>query len=157
MTRLHERIGTTLPADDAFAYLSDFANAAEWDPGVATAVRIGGPELGVGTRYRLGIRRGDRILPMEYRITSLEPHRVVLSGEGRGVRATDEIRVEPSATGSIVDYTADIRLTGVLRFAQPFLGRLFRGIAEGAAEGIRSTLERRADGTRPAVPAEGGR
>ena len=146
MTRLHERIGTTMPAAQAFAYLANFENSAEWDPGVASAERFGGPDLGVGTRYRLGIRRGDRILPMEYRITRFDaPHVVELAGEGRGVRATDEIRVEPSATGSVVEYTADITLTGPLRLVQPFLGGMFRKIAEDAAEGIRSTLERRAD------------
>ena len=36
MTRLNERIQTPLPIEDAFAYLADFANSEEWDPGVAT-------------------------------------------------------------------------------------------------------------------------
>ena len=67
MTRLNERIHTPLPIEDAFAYLADFANSEEWDPGVATAERIGSGEVGVGTRYRLGVRQGDRVAPMEYR------------------------------------------------------------------------------------------
>lgn len=145
MTRLNERIATSLPVEEAFDYLSDFANASEWDPGVATAERIGdGPEA-VGARYRLGIRRGERVVPMEYRITHYEaPHRVVLEGAGSGVRAVDEIRFEADQRGTIVDYTADISLTGLMRVVQPFLGGTFRRIAEDAAGGIHATLERRA-------------
>ncbi len=37
MTTLHEQIDTTLPIEATFAYVADFANAEEWDPGVATA------------------------------------------------------------------------------------------------------------------------
>lgn len=147
MTRLNERIQTSLPIVEAFEYLADFANSAEWDPGVASSDRVGEGDVGVGTRYRLGIRRGERVTPMEYVITAFEPPtRVVLHGEGSGVTAEDEIRFEPrpDGAGSIVDYTADIRLQGLRRIAEPFLGGMFRKIAQDAADGIERTLERRA-------------
>ena len=145
MTRLNERITTPLPMEEAFDYLADFANAAEWDPGVATSQQIGSSGPAVGARYRLGIRRGDSVVPMEYRIVALEPpSRVVLEGSGSGVTATDEIRFERSATDTIVDYTADIRLTGLRRIAEPFLGGTFRRIAADASDGIRRTLAARA-------------
>ena len=41
--------------------------------------------------------------------------RVVLTGSGSGVSAVDEIRFERSGTGTHIDYTADIRLGGLLR------------------------------------------
>jgi carbon monoxide dehydrogenase subunit G len=146
MTRLTERIETRLPIEEAFDYLADFANAEEWDPGVASAERIGSGSVGVGTRYRLGIRRGDRVVPMEYEITVLErPGRVVLVGSGSGVDATDEIRFAATQDGTLVEYIADIRLTGLLRLVQPFLGGTFRKIAEDASEGIERTLTARAD------------
>ena len=145
MTRLNERITTPLPMEEAFDYLADFANAAEWDPGVATSDQIGSGEPAVGVRYRLGIRRGDSVVPMEYRIVAFEPpRRVVLEGSGSGVTATDEIRFERSATGTVVDYMADIRLDGLRRIAEPFLGGTFRRIASDASDGIRRTLAARA-------------
>ncbi len=145
MTRLNERITTTLPIEDAFDYLADFVNSAEWDPGVATAERIGSDEAGVGVRYRLGIRRGDAVVPMEYRIVAFEPpRRVVLEGSGSGVSATDEISFERDDAGTIVEYTADIRLNGLRRLAEPFLGGTFRRIAADASDGIRRTLAARA-------------
>jgi dehydrogenase/reductase SDR family member 12 len=145
VTRLNERIRTSLPIEEAFAYLADFANSEEWDPGVDSARRVGDGPVGVGARYQLGVRQGDRVVPMEYRITQYEPpSRVVLVGSGSGIQATDEIRFEPKGDETVVDYTADIVLTGVLRLVQPFLGGTFRKIAENASDGIERTLAARA-------------
>lgn len=150
MTRLNERIATPLPIEDAFDYLSDFANAEEWDPGTASAQRIGSGEVGVGTRYRLGVRQGKRIVPMEYRITAFDrPRRVELAGTGSGISAVDTIGFEPGPDGgSVVEYSADIRLQGLMRLVQPLLGGTFRRIAADAADGIRRTLTERASAAR---------
>lgn len=145
MTTLKERIDTTLPIEAAFAYIADFANAQEWDPGVETAERIDHGPIGVGARYRLGVHLGGRVAPMEYRIAAFEPpSRVVLTGSGSGVSAVDEIRFERVKTGTRIDYTAEIRLGGLLQFIQPFLGGAFRNVARKAADGMRRTLAERA-------------
>ena len=145
MTVLHETIETSLPIDEAFAYVADFANAQEWDPGVATADRLDSGPVGLGSRYRLGVRMGRRGAPMEYRISVFEPStRVVLVGSGSGVSAVDDIRFERTASGTLVDYTADIRLGGVLRLIQPLLGRAFANLGRNAVEGMVRTLEARA-------------
>ena len=142
MTRLHEQIETPLATDVAFAYVADFANSMHWDPGVATSERIDSGPVGVGARYQLGVRMRGRVAPMEYRITVFEPSsRVVLTGEGSRISAVDEIRFEKTATGTHIDYTADIRLGGVLRVLQPFLGGAFRKIAEDALGGMKKTLD----------------
>ena len=145
MTTLREQIETTLPLDATFAYVADFANAEEWDPGVATAQRLDAGPVGVGTRYRLGVRIGGRVAPMEYRISVFEPPtRVVLVGFGSGVSAVDDIRFEEVETRTRVDYTADITLDGARRLIQPFLGRAFATIGRNAADGMQRTLDARA-------------
>ena len=59
---------------------------------------------------------------MQSRITELDPpNRVVLVGSGSGVSAVDTIEFARTATGTTVDYTADIRLEGVRRLVQPLL------------------------------------
>ena len=155
MTRLTEQIQTSLPIDDVFAFVADFANSMYWDPGVATSERIDAGPVGLGARYRLGVRMRGRVAPMEYRITTFEaPRRVVLTGEGSGVSAIDEIRFEPAGTGTRIDYTADIRLGGLMRLAQPLLGGAFAKIARDALDGMQRALDARAaqlsgDETRP--------
>ena len=145
MTTLRERIETPLPIDETFAYVADFANSQEWDPGVATAVRLDTGPVRVGSRYRLGVRMGGRVAPMEYRISVFEPPtRVILTGEGSGVTAVDDIRFEPAGYGTRVDYTADIKLGGFLGLIQPLLGRAFGNLARNAVGGMQRTLDERA-------------
>jgi carbon monoxide dehydrogenase subunit G len=145
MTRLHQQVETRLPPDAAFAFVADFANAMDWDPGVATSESIDAGPTGLAARYRLGIRMRGRVTPMEYRITTFEaPRKVVLTGTGPGISAIDEIRFEPAGTGTRIDYTADIRLGGLPRLAQPFLGRAFAKLAREALDGMRRALDARA-------------
>ena len=145
MAILRERIETSLPIDDTFAFVADFANSAQWDPGVASAERIDAGPLGVGARYRLGIRRGGRVVPMDYEVTAFEPlRRVVLAGMGSGVEAEDEIVFEATPTGTRIDYTADIRLRGLMRLATPFAGGALARIARDARDGMERALDRRA-------------
>jgi carbon monoxide dehydrogenase subunit G len=88
---------------------------------------------------------GSRVTPMEYRITALEPdRRVVLEGKGSGVDATDDIRFGPTATGTRIEYVADIRLRGLLRLAAPFAGRAFASVARKARDGMQQTLDKMA-------------
>jgi carbon monoxide dehydrogenase subunit G len=146
MPVLREQIDTPLPVDEAFAFVADFANAARWDPGVASSERLDAGPVGVGARYRLGIRMGGRVTPMEYEITTFEPaRRVVLAGSGSGVVAVDDIRFEAAPDGGTrVDYVADIRLTGVMRLLAPFTGGAFARIARNARDGMQRALDQRA-------------
>jgi len=147
MTVLTERIETTLPIDSAFAFVADFANAERWDPGVATSDRVDASPVRVGARYRLGIRMGGRVVPMDYEVTAFEPgRRVVLAGTGRGVRAIDDIRFTATDAGTRIDYLADIRLVGILRPAGPFAGGALARIGRAAREGMQRALELRAAG-----------
>ena len=146
MTRLHQEIETPLSLDVAFPFVADFANSNRWDPGVGSSEAVDPGPPAVGARYRLMVRMGGRLAPMEYRVSVLEPmSRVVLTGSGSSVFAVDEIRFERSGTGTHIDYTADIRLGGVLRLVQPFLGGSFRKIAKDALAGMERTLAEMSD------------
>ena len=147
MTTIHEQIETSLPLDDAFAFIADFANAERWDPGVASSVRTDSGPVGVGARYRLGIRMSGRVVPMDYVVTAYEaPSLVVLRGTGSGVDAVDEIRFSAHEGGTLIDYTADIRLVGRMRLLAPFAGGALARIGRAARDGMQETLDRRAVG-----------
>ena len=91
---------------------------------------------------------------MEYRITDYDrPNQVVLTGSGSNVDAVDDIRFERTPAGTVIDYTADIRLVGLLRLVQPFLGGAFERIGREAAAGMEATLTARHGATQ--APVEG--
>ena len=89
MTRLREQIVTPLGLDAAFAFVADFANSMHWDPGVATSERIDPGPVGVGARYRLGVRMGGRVSPMEYRISVFDAPTALMSTCGMSIAAAD--------------------------------------------------------------------
>lgn len=147
MTIIREQIDTSLPLEDAFAFVADFANAERWDPGVASSVRSDPGPVGVGARYRLGIRMSGRVVPMDYAVTAYEaPNLVVLQGTGSGVEAIDEIRFAAHEGGTRIDYTADIRLVGRMRLLAPFAGGALARIGRAARDGMQQALDRRAVG-----------
>jgi hypothetical protein len=143
MPRLHKTITTALPLQETFDFIADFATSERWDPGVAHAEPLDDVPTRLGSRYRLGVRMAGRVAPMEYRITTFEsPTRVVLTGEGSNVAAVDDIRFRPGPDGhgTVVEYIADIRLTGWMRLIEPFAGGAFERIGRDAAAGMERTL-----------------
>ena len=145
MTKLHETVVTPLDREAAFAYVSDWSRQAEWDPNTVSARRVGegGPE--VGARYALEVKGFRDPRPMEYRITELvAPERLVLVGEGSGIWTEDILTFTETAAGTEVDYAAEIRLSGLLRLVEPFLGRYFDGVGKGVVAGLQRELDARA-------------
>ncbi len=114
MARYRATVISTRSAEETFDYLADFSNAEEWDPGTATAVRLDDGPVGLGSAFRLGVRVGTRVTPLEYRIVAFDrPHRVVLLAESGAVRSKDTVTITPAADGgSILSYEADLRLKG---------------------------------------------
>jgi carbon monoxide dehydrogenase subunit G len=141
MPVITETVETDLHIEAAFDYVADFENIIEWDPGVKAARKVTDGEPGVGTEYDLDIQYGSSPLSMTYRITEWDPPRqVVLEGDGSRSFAIDRISFMPTATGTVVKYQADIRLKGIYRAAEPFLGKLFRRVGDGAREGMENRL-----------------
>ena len=141
--RLHETRHIDRPRAEVFAYVADFANSAEWDPGVVSATRRGAGPVGEGAQYDLAVEFGSRAIPMTYVTTAYEPtSRVVFEGAGDSVTAVDEIRFEDRDGGTLVDYTADIELTNWMRWIMPLLRPVLRRVGERALDGMVQALQR---------------
>ena len=140
-------------AEETFDYLADFANAAEWDPGVAAAERLDAGPVALGSVFRLQVRVGPRITPLDYRIVSFErPNRVVLLGDNGTIRSEDTITVVPgSGGGSVLTYSADLTLNGGLSRLDPLLSLPFGRIGDRGLGGLRNVLgePRSTSGDRP--------
>ena len=46
-------VRSEMSAEDAFAYMADLENFAEWDPGVSSAVQVAGDGPGLGAAYEV--------------------------------------------------------------------------------------------------------
>lgn len=136
MARYRARIRSSWTPARALAYMADFGNAAEWDPGVRSAR----PVIGDGRpAYDLLVHAAGRDLPMRYVETERSRTSVVLASETGLLRSRDRITVEPAEGGCVVDYDADLRLRGAAAVLEPLLGVAFRRAAGRAHR----SLERR--------------
>ena len=142
MPTINRTVTTPLPIDVVFPYLADFSNAEDWDPGTSSSQARDGHEPAVGTVYDLVVTFGSRTLPMTYEITDLDQNkRVVLVGDGSTTHAVDTMTFSPTTdNGTIVTYEAVIRLKGLLRLAEPFLGKTFEQLGDEAELGLNTAL-----------------
>src|SRR3954463_10198345 len=99
--RYRREIEVDSPAEATFAYLSDFANAAEWDPGIVEARRLTPAPTVVGSRFEvIALFRGRR-QRFEYVVTELEEgKRIALHGEGEKAVSDDVITVTAGGDGA---------------------------------------------------------
>lgn len=141
--RVRKEIRASVPQDEAFEYVADFSNAAEWDPGIASGKKITEGPVREGSEFEIvAVFRGKR-QPFHYVVTAFEPQRrLVLTGEGEKARSVDEIRFEPAGPGTRIVYVADIKLKGIARVAEPLLNGTMNSMADDALAGLKSALDR---------------
>ena len=154
MARFLEVIDVPVSVDQAFDYMADFRNTADWDPSVSSAEQTAGSGIGPGSSFRLAFQFLGSTLDLTYTIRDYEPpHRVVLAGGNESLRSIDEITFAPREGGTRITYEARLELRGLRALAQPLLDCVFPWLARGAARGLRRALEAAAEG---AAPAEQG-
>jgi hypothetical protein len=141
MARYVTKIESDRPQAEAFAYMADFANARIWDPSVSEARRVGDAPIGIGSVFDVVARFGGRDVPLRYAIVEYEPPRlVVLEAQRPGFVSRDTISVEPAGSGSVVSYDATLAFTGVGRFFDPVMQRIFSRVGARATVGMQAAL-----------------
>lgn len=140
--RFSKQITVSRPADEAFRYIAAFENTAEWDPGIEESRKLTDGPVRVGSEFDvLAVFRGKR-QRFRYTVTELEDgRRVVLEGDGDKATSVDEITVEPNGEGARISYTAEVRLKGIRRLAEPLVKRMFAETGRKALAGLEQKLD----------------
>ena len=121
--RYRKSIEVPVAIADACAYVADFGNAAEWDPGLKESRRI------------VIVGRGAKAWSRDE--VTFEP------GGSSGGSGTDS---GPGAASTRITYDVDLRLRGPLRLAELFLRGFRRDLGDKALAGLQRTLDARAAG-----------
>ena len=143
MTRIHERIETSLPVDEAFDFIADFANTAVWDPGTVSSRRRDDGPAGVGATYDLDVRMGGRVVAdavLHPGLRAPVPGRARRPRRQRRRRGRHPVRARRRSDGRRL-HAPTSAWAGCLRLVEPFLGGTFRKIGRDAAAGMTTTLE----------------
>ena len=126
---------------EAFAYMADLRNFAEWDPGVKAVRQVEGSGGGPDSVFDVTVVAPGRDLTLRYLTEEHDaPHNLLVVARSSVFTSIDRITVEPDGTGSVVTYDADLRLNGVLRIGELGLRLVFGQIGDRAAAGLRRVL-----------------
>ena len=152
MARYLVHVRTPMAPDDAFAYMADLTNFAEWDPGVDHAKQVKGNGPAADAAYDVAVKAAGRTITLRYDIINYDaPHAVTAFAENGLLSSLDTITVKPDdkGSGSVVTYDAVLKLKGPLALADPLLRLSFNKIGDRAAAGLVTALS----GERVARPA----
>lgn len=129
--------------ETVFAFLEDFTNAADWDPGVAAAERLDEGPIGMGSRFGLDLLVAGRTQRWVYEVEAHEPTTSVTFAT-RTNRATgiDRVSIAPTGDGgSHVTWDAEFTFSGTLgRIIDPAFHLVFQRIGSKAVSGLRPAL-----------------
>lgn len=141
MARYVTTVRSAKTPKEAFAYMADLRNFAEWDPGVKAVRQVKGSGGGPDAVFDVTVASPGRDLTLRYVTEEHDaPRNLLVVARSTVFTSIDRITVEPDGTGSIVTYDADLRLNGVLRLGDLGLRLVFAQIGDRAAAGLRRVL-----------------
>ena len=123
--RIEQTFTVGRPPAEVFAYMTDPANLASWQPSKVSVEPLtdGPPRLGyrLRERTRIGVREWDQVVEF----TEFEPGRAFATHIVEGAVPVDgRWTFEPDgASGTRVHFVAEGELTGAMRFLAPVLRR----------------------------------
>lgn len=109
------------PVEVVVAFLADFGNAVQWDPGTVRCTRTDDGPVRVGATWLNVSKVLGRETELSYRLERLEPGRVTLVGTNKTATSTDDITVRPAPGGSELTYHATVDLHGAAKIAAPIM------------------------------------
>lgn len=142
MPRYVVHVRTSMPPAEAFAYMADLSNLADWDPGVERAEQVEGDGAGPGAAYDVDVKVTLRTMTLRYDTVAYDGAANTMTAVALNALITskDTITVEADGDGSIVTYDAELTLKGLLGLANPLLGLAFNRIGDRAAAGLIEAL-----------------
>jgi hypothetical protein len=128
MKQVESRVTTPRSPEDAYAYLADFNNQAEWRFDVVSSELVSGEPGTPGARYTQLVKQGRKRVTSEVEVTEAAPPRSVgfRTIDDGPVTVSGHWQVEPHGDGSVVDARVAIEPHGFLKLFEPFMGPALR-------------------------------
>jgi uncharacterized membrane protein len=136
------RIEIDVPAEDGFAYVSDFSKNVEWQSGITSTDWISNPPIRVGSTYRQVAEYKDT--ETIYEVTSIEPGRSITTESRQGATFPVTVtRTVDSLGESRCRITVDLigHPRGFRRIMQPYVERVVRKSVEADYRRLKRHLE----------------
>jgi carbon monoxide dehydrogenase subunit G len=135
-------VRTPMPPAEAFAYMADLTNFADWDPGVDRVEQVEGDGVGPRAAFDVAVKVPGRTMTLRYDTIAFDDASTTMTAfaENALLTSEDTITVEADGDGSIVTYDAELKLKGLLALSDPLLRLTFNQIGDRAAGGLVEAL-----------------
>jgi dehydrogenase/reductase SDR family protein 12 len=138
------------PIARTFGFVSDFRNAAKWDPRTYAVEKTTDGPIGVGTRFvltggmmtksavqRLHLPESVAGMPLPYDVVAFDaPNEFVLEGETGMFVYSDRLEFSADGDDTILRYFAELKLKRLSSVGEPLLRKMFQRIGDGATAGL---------------------
>jgi hypothetical protein len=139
-------VRTPLPPGEAFEYMADLRNFAEWDPGVRSVEQVAGDGAGAESAFVVVVDGPGGGVDFRYETVDFDrPETVTVEATTRLFTSRDRIDVEvvdpdDPGSGSVVRYRAELTLNGPFGLADVLVRPFFNRIAGRADAGLRNAI-----------------
>jgi hypothetical protein len=142
MARYVTTINSSKSPEEAFAYMADLRNFAEWDKGVIKVEQISGSGAGLGTIFDVTVKGvGKSTSTLRYTTTEYDaPRNVLVKGVNTLFTSIDRVTITPTPTGCDVIYDATLTANWVIAPMNLILSKVFNKIGDTATRGLRKVL-----------------
>lgn len=144
MARYVVHVRTPVPPVEAFGYMADLTNFAEWDPGVDRVEQVEGDGPGEHASFDVAVKLlGPATMTLRYDTVAFDDAATTMTAFAQNMWFTSEdtITIVADGSGSIVTYDAELKLKGPLSLSDPLLGMTFDQIGDRAAAGLVDALD----------------
>jgi dehydrogenase/reductase SDR family protein 12 len=142
--------------EETFAFVSDFRNAAKWDPRTYSAEKTTDGSIGVGTRFmltggmmpesvvkRLHLPESIVGMSLPYDVVAFDaPNEFTLKGESRMLRWCDHLEFTAVGDNTSLRYFAELEMKRFNAPGEALLHRMFQRIGDGATADLPETVVR---------------
>jgi uncharacterized protein YndB with AHSA1/START domain len=139
MVTLENSVDIAVPPQEAFDYLSDLRNEAEWNPRMRSVRLLTPSPVTTGSQYQARWAGGPDTV-VEY--TRFDrPDGWASTGHSAGMTIRFSARVAPAPPGSRLTVRMELILRGPARLVQPLLRRRMQGVELDNMRRIKAALE----------------
>ena len=126
----------------AFAYMADLRNFAQWDKGVVKVEQVKGDGAGLGTIFDVTVKGfGKSTSTLRYTTTEYDEFsNILVRGVNTLFTSIDRVTVNKTDTGCEVIYDATLTANWIIAGINLFLGKVFNKIGDTATSGLRKVL-----------------
>ncbi|MCH5642913.1 MULTISPECIES: SRPBCC family protein [unclassified Gordonia (in: high G+C Gram-positive bacteria)] len=131
------------PLAEVAAYLRDFANAVDWDPGTQSCEQIGTDPISRGTKWHNESRLFGISTTLVYELTRDDTDHIVFTGTNKTATSTEDLSlVSVDDRHTEVTYHAHVDFNGLARLADPLAQLGFNRLAQTVPPQMTRAIEK---------------